>query len=47
MFRSIPLNLPNNGATFKVYMGDAPPEKRVNARGVDVKVTRVAVIDPR
>jgi len=43
--RSRPLDLPNNGGIFKVYMGDVPPPAGTNPKGIDVKITKVAVID--
>ncbi|KAF8592778.1 Piwi-domain-containing protein [Ramaria rubella] len=51
LFRSKQLDLPNNGATFRVFMGNppstAPPGGRSRAKPIVIKITKVAEIDPR
>jgi eukaryotic translation initiation factor 2C len=46
MFRSVELNFANNGAKFQVFFGDSAAA-RTKSKGVTVKLTRVATIDPR
>ncbi|KAF8575507.1 Piwi-domain-containing protein [Ramaria rubella] len=47
MFRSQPLDLSNNAGTFVVYLGgNSEDARRRGARGVSVKITQVARIDP-